>query len=50
VKSSGRALSDRELRDLLVTELELVMPEDFDKASGGPGVCRSRSEGRRRSR
>jgi type IV pilus assembly protein PilB len=34
VKSSGLALSDRELRDLLVTELELVTPEDFDKAAG----------------
>ena len=34
MKSSGLALSDRQLRDLLVTKLELVTPEDFDKASG----------------
>ena len=34
MKPGGLALSDRELRDLLVTELELVTPEDFDKAAG----------------
>ena len=34
MKPIGLALSDRELRELLVTELELVSPEDFDKASG----------------
>ena len=33
MKASSLALSDRELRDLLVTELELVSPEDFDKAA-----------------
>jgi type IV pilus assembly protein PilB len=32
VKSIGLALSDRELRDLLVTELELVTADEFEKA------------------
>jgi type IV pilus assembly protein PilB len=34
VKPTGLALSDRELRDLLVTDLELVTPAEFDKAVG----------------
>jgi type IV pilus assembly protein PilB len=34
VKPTGLAISDRELRDLLVTELELVTPDEFDKAVG----------------
>jgi type IV pilus assembly protein PilB len=34
VKPAGLALSDRELRDLLVTDLELVTPEEFEKAVG----------------
>ena len=33
-KTSGLALSDRELRELLVTELELVTATEFDKATG----------------
>jgi len=34
VKPSGLALSDRELRDLLVTDLELVTTDDFDRSVG----------------
>ena len=34
MKPVGLALSDRELRDLLVTDLELVTPEEFEKAIG----------------
>jgi hypothetical protein len=32
VKQAVLALSDRELRELLVTDLELVSPAEFDKA------------------
>ncbi len=34
MKPSSLALSDRELRDLLVTDLELVSADDFDKSVG----------------
>ena len=34
MKGIGLALSDRELRDLLATELELVTQDEFEKAIG----------------
>jgi type IV pilus assembly protein PilB len=34
MKTTGLAVSDRELRDLLVTELELVTQAEFEKAAG----------------
>lgn len=37
MRPAGIALSDRELRDLLVTDLELVTAEDFEKAVGVAG-------------